>query len=208
MESRPATSCVFELADTKGGSPRENHPPPPYITVNNANAWIDSDKDGKLDSGEATLTPVVDPITGLTKFQGVDVTADDVTIRFTSVRLAGNAVLDLSGFGAGDKLILDNVTNASTFMQAKTAKPLAAWPNAPVANPVPLDLSVVKAVFVTQIIGGTTYRGELGWYKDFPAKGGVVMGLAATAGGLGRQTLAKNLSTTPLFAVEFVVPSP
>lgn len=87
-------------------------------------------------------------------------------------------------------------------------KPLAAWPNAPVANPVPLDLSVAKGVFVQQSIGGATYRGELAWYKDFPAKGGVLMGLAATTGGIGRVTLAKNLSTTPLFAVEFVVPSP
>lgn len=82
------------------------------LSLDRTGVWFDTDGDGIRDGGEtsATLTAVAG---GLSTVNGVDMAADNVTLRIVDFNVA--TPLDLTGFGAGDKLIFDAKTNKNDW---------------------------------------------------------------------------------------------
>ena len=107
-------------------------------------AWFDTDEDGVHDNGEALITVQTTASNYYYKMNGVDFAAGDYTVRFVDPVLipdygdvAGEMMihnptletynwydLDLqqSGFGTGDKVIIDKRTNTDGWSSATTAQ--------------------------------------------------------------------------------------
>lgn len=82
------------------------------LSLDRTGVWFDTNGNGIRDGDEtsATLTAVAG---GLSTVNGVDMAADNVTLRIVDFNVA--TPLDLTGFGAGDKLIFDAKTNKNDW---------------------------------------------------------------------------------------------
>ncbi|MEB3349504.1 MAG: hypothetical protein VKO00_05745 [Cyanobacteriota bacterium] len=94
-----------------------------YLTVGRAGVWEENaaTANGILDGSEALISgaSLQDANSdGFYTISGIDVATDNVTVRFVDGRTATK--LDLTGFGTGDKLILDGKTNQSDYYGFKS----------------------------------------------------------------------------------------
>lgn len=87
-----------------------------YITMGIQGIWFEdaATANGKLDGTESLITAVTDTNgDGFSTVDGVDMASDNVTVRLVDGTAA--VKLDLTGFGAGDKIILDGKTSQSDY---------------------------------------------------------------------------------------------
>lgn len=79
-----------------------------YLSLDRAGVWFDTDQDGIRDTDENSAT-LTGPTTGYYTVNGVNMAADNVTLRIVDLKVA--TPLDLTGFGTGDKVVWDAKTN-------------------------------------------------------------------------------------------------
>lgn len=136
----------------KTGNRSKNNTQSYYFTLGSGGVWLDSNTNGLFDNGETYLTvgnglTASTPFSGYYTFTGIDVAAANVTVRVVDGVTA--TPLDLTGFGSGDKIIIDGLTSQSSRY------------GCPVSN------FIITDVFVAGPTGGKAVVGLTGW-KTLP----------------------------------------
>lgn len=156
LSERPGIQRAVET----GKTPLETAPPPPqnfYISLGRQGAWFDTDQDGVLDTGE-TLATVSDP-DGDNDFQvvGVRMDIDTVTVRVVDGRTA--TPLDLTGFGEGDKIIIDASTNQNDFLGLREV-----FNNPSIGGPTDVITYRTTSALATNYVSLMRQVGGTAWY--------------------------------------------
>lgn len=142
-----------------------------YLSLDRTGVWLDANEDGKRDQGETEKTLTASG--GLYRVDGVDMEADNVTIRVVDFMVA--TPLDLKGFGSGDKLIYDYNTNKSDWYGFGS---YAAWDtsNKPVFDSAFLNKKVFdsRALYTNNLFSGARYSKNGIGYVDYSQSAGRV----------------------------------
>ena len=147
-----------------------------YLTSGRSGVWFEdaSTANGILDNGESLVTgaSLEDANSdGFYTIAGLDIAASDVTVRFVDAKAATK--LDLTGFGTGDKIVLDANTNASSFYGFDSYSRQLPYTNG--FSYVPGPKTALAGVYVNVTLGNEYYYHS----AFFKKTGSLVKGLSS-----------------------------
>lgn len=180
-----------------------------YLTLGLAGVWQEdaATADGILNNGEALMAVTDADANGFSTVDGVDFALDNVTLRVVDGRTANP--LDLTGFGAGDKVILDGKTNVgSLYNICSPVKPLKSVFTSGMAISTTGSTSLNQYVIVqfinplafqqsTQKAGIFIGSGSIGGYQRTKAFGDFAF---------QSNNVANGLATPGAYAIEYIAP--
>jgi len=210
---------------------------PDYITVGRDGMWFDTNEDGQLNGNETLITALNDTdgdgYSKITDPLFTDFATGDYTVRFVDAKTP--YPLDLTGFGAGDKIIIDGKTNAASWYGVEaTIRSLAGIPSSVPTGRIyqtysklgntSSDFGIYKANksaggYIYNTSGAFAYKAKNGasgtfafgspaYYAYLSLLGSKVFGAAST--NTKPIPLAKGLPTSdpwPGYALEVIMPS-